>query len=42
MHIETVVPREAFLPLMEGNAKWIEALAQLNKRARSAEVALRK
>ncbi|MEP6707268.1 MAG: fused MFS/spermidine synthase, partial [Pyrinomonadaceae bacterium] len=27
MHIETVVPREAFLPLMEGNARWIEALA---------------
>jgi spermidine synthase len=42
MHIETVVPREAFLPLMEGNAKWIEALAQLHKRAKTAEVALRK
>jgi hypothetical protein len=27
MHIETVVPREAFLPLMENNAAWIEALA---------------
>ena len=27
MHIETVVPREAFLPLMEKNAAWIEALA---------------
>src|SRR6266516_1747217 len=27
MHIETVVPREAFLPLMEKNAAWLEALA---------------
>jgi hypothetical protein len=42
MHIETVVPREAFLPLMEGNAKWIEALAQLHKRSKVPEVALRK
>ncbi|MEO8434388.1 MAG: fused MFS/spermidine synthase [Pyrinomonadaceae bacterium] len=27
MHIETVVPREAFLPLMEKNTAWIDALA---------------
>jgi len=26
MHVETVAPREAFRPLMEENAKWIEAL----------------
>ena len=28
MHIETTVPREAFRPLMETNAKWIEGLAK--------------
>lgn len=27
MHIETTVPREAFRPLMQSNAQWIEALA---------------
>lgn len=27
MHIETTVPREAFLPLMQTNAAWIESLA---------------
>src|SRR6185369_1030796 len=27
MHIETTVPREAFRPLMQTNAIWIEALA---------------
>ena len=27
MHIETTVPREAFRPLMQTNAEWIEALA---------------
>lgn len=26
MHIETTAPREAFLPLMEANAAWIESL----------------
>ncbi len=28
MHIETTVPREAFRPLMQTNAVWIEALAK--------------
>ncbi len=28
MHIETTVPREAFRPLMETNAAWIESLAK--------------
>ena len=28
MHIETTVPREAFRPLMQSNAAWIEALAK--------------
>jgi len=28
MHIETTVPREAFRPLMETNARWIEGLAR--------------
>lgn len=28
MHIETTVPREAFRPLMQTNAQWIEALAK--------------
>ncbi|HJP94370.1 MAG TPA: fused MFS/spermidine synthase [Pyrinomonadaceae bacterium] len=28
MHIETTVPREAFRPLMQTNAAWVEALAQ--------------
>ncbi|HKN83376.1 MAG TPA: fused MFS/spermidine synthase [Pyrinomonadaceae bacterium] len=28
MHIETTVPREAFRPLMETNAAWVEALAR--------------
>jgi hypothetical protein len=27
MHIETTVPREAFRPLLQTNAEWIEALA---------------
>jgi len=26
MHIETTVPREAFLPLMQSNSSWVEAL----------------
>jgi spermidine synthase len=28
MHIETTVPREAFRPLMQTNAQWVEALAK--------------
>ncbi len=28
MHIETTVPREAFRPLMQSNASWIQGLAQ--------------
>ena len=28
MHIETIVPREAFRPLMQANATWIENLAK--------------
>jgi len=28
MHIETTVPREAFLPLMQANAAWIESLSK--------------
>jgi spermidine synthase len=28
MHIETTVPREAFRPLMQSNAEWVEALAK--------------
>jgi len=28
MHIETTVPREAFRPLLQTNAEWIEALAR--------------
>ena len=28
MHIEMTVPREAFRPLMQGNAEWVEALAR--------------
>ena len=31
MHIETTVPREAFLPLMQTNAAWIEMLAQKSR-----------
>jgi hypothetical protein len=27
MHIETTVPREAFRPLMQTNAEWVQALA---------------
>lgn len=34
MHIENRAPREAFLPLMEANAAWIEALAQQGRDAR--------
>jgi len=30
MHIETTVPREAFRPLMQKNAEWVEALANSN------------
>jgi hypothetical protein len=29
MHVETVAPREAFRPTMEGNAAWIEKLRSL-------------
>jgi hypothetical protein len=28
MHIEMTVPREAFRPLMESNAEWVQALAR--------------
>ena len=28
MHIEMTVPREAFRPLMQGNAEWVKALAK--------------
>ena len=28
MHIETTVPREAFLPVLESNATWVEGLAK--------------
>jgi spermidine synthase len=28
MHIETTVPREAFRPLMQANAEWVQALAK--------------
>jgi len=28
MHIEMTVPREAFRPLMRGNAEWVEALGK--------------
>jgi hypothetical protein len=28
MHIEMTVPREAFQPLMQSNAEWIQALAR--------------
>ena len=28
MHIEMTVPREAFQPLMQGNAEWVEALGR--------------
>lgn len=31
MHIETTVPREAFRPLMQTNAAWVEALAMPRK-----------
>ncbi|HEX8144937.1 MAG TPA: fused MFS/spermidine synthase [Pyrinomonadaceae bacterium] len=34
MHIENRTPREAFLPLMEANATWIEALAAQSRAAR--------
>jgi spermidine synthase len=34
MHIENRAPREAFLPLMEANATWIEALARQSREAR--------
>jgi len=27
MHVETTVPREAFLPLMQSNSAWLETLA---------------
>jgi hypothetical protein len=26
MYIETTVPREAFLPLMQGNSEWLRSL----------------
>jgi spermidine synthase len=35
MHIENRAPREAFLPLMEANAAWIEALASQARSART-------
>lgn len=35
MHIENRAPREAFLPLMEANAAWIEALAEQSRNARA-------
>jgi spermidine synthase len=35
MHIENRAPREAFLPLMEANAAWIEALARQSREART-------
>jgi spermidine synthase len=35
MLIENRAPREAFLPLMEANAAWIEALAQQSRSARA-------
>ncbi|HEY0386216.1 MAG TPA: fused MFS/spermidine synthase, partial [Pyrinomonadaceae bacterium] len=35
MHIENRAPREAFLPLMEANAAWIEALAEQARNARA-------
>jgi len=28
MHIETTVPREAFRPLTQSNAEWVEKLKQ--------------
>jgi hypothetical protein len=28
MHIEMTVPREAFRPLMQSNAEWVQALAK--------------
>ena len=28
MHIEMTVPREAFRPLMQTNAQWVQALAR--------------
>jgi spermidine synthase len=34
MHIENRAPREAFLPLMEANAAWIESLALQSRNAR--------
>ena len=30
MHIEMTVPREAFRPLMQGNAEWVQALGKSN------------
>lgn len=36
MHIENRAPREAFLPLMEANAAWIEMLARQARHARGA------
>ncbi|HEX7998592.1 MAG TPA: fused MFS/spermidine synthase [Pyrinomonadaceae bacterium] len=35
MHIENRAPREAFLPLMEANAAWIETLARQARDARN-------
>jgi spermidine synthase len=35
MHIENRAPREAFLPLMEANAAWIETLARQARDART-------
>ena len=32
MHVETVAPREAFRPTMEGNAAWIESLRKERER----------
>jgi spermidine synthase len=37
MRIENRAPREAFLPLMEANAAWIEALAASSRNARPSQ-----
>jgi len=35
MHVETRAPREAFLPMTQSNAAWIENLAQSQSLAQS-------
>ncbi len=37
MRVENRAPREAFLPVMEANAAWIEKLAQQSRSARNLE-----